>query len=397
MNALNWVLTGVNALGAVSGWLFMIIYTKRSRWWGTEHRAHLGWTTLSLTMIMSLYVFRAFMDPATFAYVRAPLYLAVVMCMVWRLMLLLRSKQPDQVRTDVEDAADGVQYGALASTEVQPMATGLGVDVHPYYQRGARFDGVEYAWVKMADGARPYSAGGWTADAHAAALLARGIPFGGYVYAQPGDGAAEAHVLWSECIRLGGTGVAPACDIEDNARIHIWGTQEAIDHGRAFCAALRATGVRPAIYMNDSMAGRTNPASWPENPVLWIARYGARPQHTRYDVHQFSDQGSLPGSAGAVDWNRAYTTAHLLGVLASGEDDELNDNEKLMLRRIYGQLTGTEDVTKGFPGFPSREYPAVSATPVDFIRAMDQNILHLTKQLADVSARLAKLEGGTKV
>ena len=108
MTLLNWILTGVNAIGAVSGWAFMIIYTKRSRWWGTEHRAHLGWTTLALTAIMTLYVFRAFMNPVTFAYVRAPLFLAVVVCMVWRLLLLLRSKRPDRARTDLEDAAGGV-------------------------------------------------------------------------------------------------------------------------------------------------------------------------------------------------------------------------------------------------------------------------------------------------
>jgi apolipoprotein N-acyltransferase len=108
MTLLNWILTGVNILGALSGWAFMIIYTRRSKWWGTEHRAHLGWTTLALTAIMTLYVFRPFMNPVTFAYVRAPLFLAVVVCMVWRLTLLLRSQRPDQVRTDHEDAVRDV-------------------------------------------------------------------------------------------------------------------------------------------------------------------------------------------------------------------------------------------------------------------------------------------------
>lgn len=105
MSVLNWVLTGVNVLGALSGWLFMIIYTKRTPWWIEEHRAHLGFFTLSLTLIMTLYVFRPFMNPGTFAYFRAPLYAAVVVCMVWRLVLLLRSKVADQARMDREDTA----------------------------------------------------------------------------------------------------------------------------------------------------------------------------------------------------------------------------------------------------------------------------------------------------
>lgn len=109
MNVLNWVLTGVNALGALSGIVFMIIYTARTPWWLEEHRAHLGWTTMSLTAIMTLYVFRPFVDPITFAYFRAPLYAAVVACMVWRLLLLLRSKTADRARTDREDTAEEVQ------------------------------------------------------------------------------------------------------------------------------------------------------------------------------------------------------------------------------------------------------------------------------------------------
>lgn len=201
--------------------------------------------------------------------------------------------------------------------------SGLGVDLHPYYQRGVTaLPGVEYGWLKLADGAAAYikRAEGqwWTADAHAALFRKLGVPFGGYVYAQPGDGGAEARVLWSECLRLGAVGVAPACDIESNATIHTWSVAEAIDHGRAFCSAMRKIGVRPAIYMNDSLAGATQPAAWPEKPVLWIARYGSAPQHTAYDVHQYADNGSLPGSAGVVDLNESHTGAHLLTGQTSG-------------------------------------------------------------------------------
>lgn len=93
MNALNWVLTGFLALGALAGWAFMILYTRRWHWWRDEHGAHLGFFTLSLTLIMTLYVFRPLFDPTTFALIRAPLFLMVVGCMVWRLMLLLLSER----------------------------------------------------------------------------------------------------------------------------------------------------------------------------------------------------------------------------------------------------------------------------------------------------------------
>jgi len=218
--------------------------------------------------------------------------------------------------------------------------SGTGVDLHPYYQRGAQITrDVSFAWVKMADGARVYAmkADGktWTADEHARRLRAADVPFGGYVYAQPGDGGAEARVLWAECQRLGGTGVAPSCDIESNKNIYTWSVREATDHGRAFCSAMRRLGVRPAVYMDLTLLRDCRPDRWPEDPVIWAPRYGAKPeqllhgvQYTgRYDVHQYTSSGSLPGSAGLVDWNQAYSTAHLIG-----EDDmPLNDADKAFI------------------------------------------------------------------
>lgn len=273
---------------------------------------------------------------------------------------------------------------------------GLGVDLHPYYQRGVTaLPGVEYGWLKMADGAHVYrvqrDGRWWTADAHAALFRGLGIPFGGYVYAQPGDGAAEARVLWAECTRLGGIGVAPGCDIESNASIHIWSTREAIDHGRAFCSAMRGMGVRPAIYMNDSLAGATKPDTWPEDPVLWIARYGAKPHLTRYDVHQYSSSGSLPGSAGLVDENQAYTTAHLIGGQTHREDPDMLADERRALFQVVEQLTGSRDLDR-YPGWdklPVKDF--TKATLVDFVRQLYAKVDAAAKPEIDYAKLAAAL------
>ncbi|WP_410659738.1 GH25 family lysozyme [Amycolatopsis sp. lyj-112] len=194
------------------------------------------------------------------------------------------------------------------------------MDVHPVYQAGASFPGVEYAWVKMTDGGRRYSrtVGNvvYTADEHARRLRDARIPFGGYDYAQPGDGAAAARGLLAECNRLGGLGVTPATDIEDDPKIHTWSTREAVDFGRAFCAETRRQGIRPAVYMNASKMQACRPDLWPEDPVIWVARFGNKPEaggmyQGRYEVHQYTSSGSLPGSAGLVDWNQSYSNAHL--------------------------------------------------------------------------------------
>jgi hypothetical protein len=93
MNLLNNFLTGALLVGFLAGVVFMIIYSVRWDWWLDEHGAHLGSFTAALTLIMGLYVFRPFIDPIIFAYIRAPLFLAIVVCMVWRLILLLKSKE----------------------------------------------------------------------------------------------------------------------------------------------------------------------------------------------------------------------------------------------------------------------------------------------------------------
>lgn len=88
-------------LAASAGWVFLFGYTKRWTWWRDEHGAHLGFFTLSLTLIMTLYVFRPLFDPVTFAYVRAPLFELVSLCMVWRLVLFLKSDRRPRLPRDV--------------------------------------------------------------------------------------------------------------------------------------------------------------------------------------------------------------------------------------------------------------------------------------------------------
>lgn len=210
--------------------------------------------------------------------------------------------------------------------------TGRGVDLHPYYQRGTNaLPDVSFGWIKEADGASVYRkvADGrtWTADAHAALFRRLGIPSGGYIFAHPSvHGAAAFDVLWGECLRLRTTGVAPACDIEGEG----WNATNANTRGREYCQRARARGVRPAIYMDLWLLQACRPDRWPEQPVIWAPRYSnLKPEDGgryvgHYDVHQYTSSGSLPGSAGLVDWSQAYTSAFLNPT----EDDDMPDKNE---------------------------------------------------------------------
>lgn len=205
-----------------------------------------------------------------------------------------------------------------------------GTDIHPLYQRGIRWDQVQdihFVWVKVSDGSAPYSttSGGvrYVPDTHIGGAHSRGIPVGGYHYAQLNPGPeAQAGVLVGEIRRLGATGVTPMLDLE--APFKPDATAKAF--GIKFCQRIAAAGYRPAVYMNSSFARALRPDTWDvPGLVIVIARYGAKPeapgsaQYTgRYDVHQYSSGGALPGSAGAVDLDESYTDNYLATTTTGG-------------------------------------------------------------------------------
>jgi lysozyme len=208
-----------------------------------------------------------------------------------------------------------------------------GTDVHPYYQRGIRWDEVAdlaFVWVKVSDGGDAFreTEGGVTyvPDTHVSGAKSRGIPVGGYHYAELSPSPeAQADVLLGEVRRLDATGVTPMLDLESPFAPD--GT--ARDFGIRFCNHIAAAGLRPAVYMNASFAQALRPDQWPvPELVIVIARYGARPEDAgpgqylgRYDVHQYTSSGSLPGSAGAVDFDESYTDALLEADMAFTAQD----------------------------------------------------------------------------
>lgn len=111
MNWLQITDIGFLLLAAISGTVFMVVYTRRTRWWrrrvgdsNWEHRAHLGYFTLTLTLMLWLYVFRAVIPVPVFVIVRRGFFDAVAILMVWRMWLLFRSKRADRLRIAREDA-----------------------------------------------------------------------------------------------------------------------------------------------------------------------------------------------------------------------------------------------------------------------------------------------------
>ena len=222
----------------------------------------------------------------------------------------------------------------------------IGVDIYRYqtvtdWQRFAA--NVAYAWVKLTDGNGPAVVRG---DKQVNGCKAVGVPVGGYHYAQFGDPVHQANVFLGEVRRLGATDLAPALDLEDP----FTPGSTARSFGEAFCRAVADAGFRPAVYMSASMAGKVRPDQWNiPGLIIWIAAYGGndgarseaditRYYPGRYDVHQFTSRGTVPGVSGVVDlnWSVGVPFNH-------GEDDDMAGEGANILATV---LTGG-DSTRG--------------------------------------------------
>lgn len=186
----------------------------------------------------------------------------------------------------------------------------VGCDIYQRYQRVTDWQAVGkrvgYAWVKGTDGSG-YPVGG-RADAYVRGFRSVGVPVSIYHYAQFGDPVKQANLFVSEVKRLGATGVTPALDLEAPFSPN----STARSFGIRFCKRVAELGLRPAVYMSDSFARGVRPDQWGiPGLVIWIARYGSRPNYGRYDVHQYTSDGSVPGITGRVDLNESYTSNHL--------------------------------------------------------------------------------------
>lgn len=249
-----------------------------------------------------------------------------------------------------------------------------------------REGGNPYIWVKLTDGGAPAIVRG---DVQVRGSKSVGIPTGGYHYAQFSPSPeAQADILLGEVDRLGAHGLVPMLDLEAPFSPN----QQAKDFGLRFCARMAARGRRHGVYMSDSFARTLRPDLWPTAPVVWIARYGGRPE-APHDLHQFSSSGSVPGIVGSVDLNESYNDKHFNSPVAPpAQEVDVTPEQDIMLRQIHAQMTGDVDLAGPDAwGFASLVDPAANLTPVDFIRHIDKATNETRKFVERIEAKVEAL------
>lgn len=232
-----------------------------------------------------------------------------------------------------------------------------GVDIHPVYQANVNWPVLggtdcEFVWVKVSDGNAAYKkwVGGklYTPDAHIKNARQQGMSVGGYHYAQFGDPIKQADLLCKEVRRLGALTLPPALDIEDPFNAN----SLARDFAYRFCKRVHDSALRPAVYMNSSMASVLKPNLWGiPGLVIWIADYGANdgrrhpslyPYEGRADVHQYTSKGHIAGIPGDVDLNYPYNTSFMTvkpsPTPQRPEEDEMSAKAERQIDELHAAL-----------------------------------------------------------
>ena len=140
-----------------------------------------------------------------------------------------------------------------------------------------------------------------------------GIPWGAYLYSYAMS-TAEAESEAAHALRLL-KGLKPAypvyIDMEDadgyKTKRGSISKQMATDICRIFCERVTAAGYTAGVYANKDWAvnrlDMAQLAAW----TFWLAQYNDKVTYTgKYDMWQYSSNGTMPGISGRVDLNYCY-------------------------------------------------------------------------------------------
>ena len=168
-----------------------------------------------------------------------------------------------------------------------------------------------------------------------------GIPWGAYLYSYAMS-TAEAESEAAHALRLL-KGLKPAypvyIDMEDadgyKTKRGGISKQMATDICRIFCERVTAAGYIAGVYANKDWAvnrlDMAQLAAWP----FWLAQYNDKVTYTgKYDMWQYSSNGTMPGISGRVDLNYCYkdfaavAAPAITGLTLDTTSKDMNSGEK---------------------------------------------------------------------
>jgi lysozyme len=177
--------------------------------------------------------------------------------------------------------------------------------------------GADFVIVKVTDGTSYKDP---QAVTFARQIIDAGMLGGGYHFWQAGQSAtAQADHFLSVVEPVVGRAVM-VLDWESSDTGNVAGAKAWLDH------VYERTGIRPVIYMSQSVAASHDWSSVAAQNALWVARYGTS---TYGDTGAWADpvmwqhtsSGRVPGYSGNVDLDYFYGTAETWRALAAGDSN----------------------------------------------------------------------------
>jgi len=169
-------------------------------------------------------------------------------------------------------------------------------------------DGIEFAIIRAGYGRLVSQEDKYFTTNYSGATAAL-LPIGAYWFSYALT-VAEAEAEAAACLQVisGKNFVYPVfIDIEE-----ISGSELVKEHytniAIAFCKKIAAAGYKAGVYANKYTLTNYIDTDQLSSYYIWLANYINVTNYTgRYDIHQYSNTGSVAGISGNVDLNRCYT------------------------------------------------------------------------------------------
>ena len=117
-------------------------------------------------------------------------------------------------------------------------------------------------------------------------------------------------------------------DMEDKS-IKVEGKETLTQQCIEFTKLIEAEGYRAGIYANlDWFKNYIDTSKFDKNVSIWVAQYYKKCEYEgKYDIWQYSSDGSVDGISGRVDMNYLYNES-IINKTSDGEVEENNQETK---------------------------------------------------------------------
>ncbi len=219
-----------------------------------------------------------------------------------------------------DQVIQGIKYTFNSDGTLKSDAGVLGIDVSRYNVvtdwNAVKAAGVEYVIIRC--GYRGYGSGVLVEDSsfknHIQGATAAGLKIGIYFFSQAINEreAVEEASMVLNLVKGYNITYPIFIDVEysnpdRDGRADSLSVSARTAVVKAFCQTIQNSGYKAGIYANKSWLTSYVDMNQLNAYTVWLAQYASTPTYTgKYDMWQYTDEGSLPGIPGDIDLNLSY-------------------------------------------------------------------------------------------